>query len=79
MGKRKGSAKLKKYKIKTNKAAKKRFKITATGKVLYHSPGRRHLMSAKNAKKRRQARKVRQLTGPDVKDIKMLLQGQPGI
>ncbi len=79
MGKRKGSAKLKKYKIKTNKAAKKRFKKTATGKILFRSPGHRHLMSSKNSKRRRQARRWRLLMGPDVKDIQMLLQGQSGV
>ena len=79
MAHRKGSAKLKKYKIKTNKAAKKRFKRTATGKVLFHPPGHRHLMSAKNAKRRRQGRRARLMSGHDTKDILKLLQGQPGI
>ena len=34
----------------------KRFKITATGKVLRKSAGRRHLMQTKNAKRRRRLR-----------------------
>lgn len=39
--------------IKTKKAAAKRFKITAGGKVLRKSAGRRHLMQTKNPKRRR--------------------------
>jgi len=39
--------------IKTKKSAAKRFKITAKGKVLRLSAGRRHLMQTKNPKRRR--------------------------
>jgi len=39
--------------IKTRKAVAKRFKITATGKVLRSRAGKRHLLSTKNAKRRR--------------------------
>jgi large subunit ribosomal protein L35 len=39
--------------IKTKKAAAKRFKITATGKVLRSHAGRRHLAQTKNAKRLR--------------------------
>jgi len=39
--------------IKTKKSAAKRFKITARGKVLRNSAGRRHLCQTKSAKRRR--------------------------
>ncbi len=39
--------------IKTNKSASKRFKITAGGKVLRTSAGRRHLCQTKRPKRRR--------------------------
>jgi large subunit ribosomal protein L35 len=39
--------------IKTRKAVAKRFKVTATGKVLRSSAGKRHLLQSKNAKRRR--------------------------
>jgi ribosomal protein L35 len=40
---------------KTRKAAKKRFKVSANGKVRpYGKPGRRHLAGSKNRKKLRQ-------------------------
>ena len=38
---------------KTKKAVAKRFKITATGKLLRRKPGLRHLASSKNAKRKR--------------------------
>ncbi len=42
--------------IKTKKSAAKRFKITAGGKVLRNSAGRRHLMQTKGPKRRRNLR-----------------------
>lgn len=42
--------------IKTKKSAAKRFKITASGKVLRTSAGRRHLAQGKNPKRRRRLR-----------------------
>ena len=37
---------------KTKKSIAKRFKITASGKVLRRSPGKRHLLSAKTIKQK---------------------------
>ena len=63
-------------KLKTNKAAKKRFKITATGKVLFRPAGKRHIMSGKPSKRRRQKRRWRSFDGGhDAKDIRRLIQG----
>ncbi len=45
---------------KTNKAVRKRFKITGTGKVMRTSAGRRHLASSKKSKKRRQTMGTRE-------------------
>jgi large subunit ribosomal protein L35 len=42
--------------IKTRKSVAKRFKITGTGKVMRAHAGRRHLLSTKNAKRRRRLR-----------------------
>lgn len=39
--------------IKTRKSVAKRFKITARGKVMRMRAGKRHLLSSKNAKRRR--------------------------
>jgi large subunit ribosomal protein L35 len=38
---------------KTKKSAKKRFKITATGKVTFHGAGKRHLNGHKSSKHKR--------------------------
>ena len=42
--------------IKTKKSVAKRFKITASGKVLRSSAGKRHLLQAKSPKRRRHLR-----------------------
>jgi len=39
--------------IKTKKSVAKRFKITASGKVVASHAGKRHLLSGKSAKRRR--------------------------
>ena len=42
--------------IRTKKSVAKRFKITASGKVMRLSAGRRHLCQTKSAKRRRNLR-----------------------
>ncbi|MFI5460851.1 MAG: 50S ribosomal protein L35 [Isosphaerales bacterium] len=49
-------------KLKTHKGMKKRFKITATGKVLHKRCGSSHLMSHKSGKRVRRMRKTTALT-----------------
>jgi large subunit ribosomal protein L35 len=39
--------------VKTRKSVAKRFKITATGKILRSRAGRRHLLQTKSPKRRR--------------------------
>ena len=43
-------------KLKTNKAAKKRYSYTATGKVKRTKTNRRHLLSNRTTKQKRQLR-----------------------
>ncbi len=52
--------------IKTNKAASKRFKVTASGKVKRARAGRRHLLTGKNAKRRRSLGKGVMVDSTDV-------------
>ncbi len=47
-----------KNKIKTHSGAKKRFKITARGKVKYKKSGLRHLLTGMSSKKGRKLRKL---------------------
>lgn len=44
-------------KVKTRKAVKARFKVTATGKLLMSHPGKRHILTKKSSKRKRQLRK----------------------
>ena len=52
--------------VKTRKSVAKRFKITASGKVLFHGAGRRHLLQGKSPKRRRSLRKASVLAGTDL-------------
>ena len=60
--------------IRTRKSVVKRFKVTATGKVLFHGAGRRHLLQGKKPKRRRSMRKAA-LLGPT--DIYRVIQNLP--
>ena len=48
-------------KLKTRKGAAKRLKMTKSGRIKHGSPGRRHLLRRKDAKRRRQLRKSKVL------------------
>lgn len=41
-------------KMKTKKAVAAKFKVTGTGKLVHHHPGKRHLLTRKSAKRKRQ-------------------------
>lgn len=55
--------------IKTKKSVAKRFKITATGKVLRPHAGKRHLMQGKRPKRRRRLRRSGLVHRTDAKRI----------
>ena len=59
--------------IKTKKSAAKRFKITAGGKVLRSSAGRRHLAQTKVPKRRRNLRGTSAVDSTDEYRIKQNL------
>ncbi len=40
-------------KVKTNSSAKKRFKVTGTGKITYQKPFKRHILTKKSTKRKR--------------------------
>ncbi|MDQ6810176.1 MAG: 50S ribosomal protein L35 [Verrucomicrobiota bacterium] len=56
---------------KTRKAVAKRFKITGTGKVMRQQASRRHLLSSKSAKRKRQMAKSQEVHHTDTARIKM--------
>jgi len=57
-------------KLKTKSGAKKRFKITATGKVKAGVAGKRHRLMSHDAKYIRQNRGTKVLTDADAKTVK---------
>jgi large subunit ribosomal protein L35 len=59
--------------VKTRKAVSKRFRITGTGKVVFHGAGKRHLLQTKNSKRRRSLGKAKVLGSTDVYRIKQNL------
>jgi large subunit ribosomal protein L35 len=40
-------------KVKTNSSAKKRFNVTGTGKITYQKPFKRHILTKKSTKRKR--------------------------
>ncbi len=60
-------------KMKTKSGAKKRFKITARGKVLFTQAGKRHGMIKRTKKFIRQARGTSVLSDADTKIVKQFL------
>jgi large subunit ribosomal protein L35 len=60
-------------KTKTHSASKKRFRVTAGGKILRRKAFRTHLMEPKSPKRKRGFRKAGQVAKPDVKGVKKLL------
>jgi large subunit ribosomal protein L35 len=60
-------------KLRTKSGAKKRFKVTATGKVLSAQAGTRHGMIKRTKKFIRQARGTTVLSDPDTKIVTTFL------
>jgi large subunit ribosomal protein L35 len=55
--------------MKTKKAAAKRFKITATGKVMFRGAGKRHLLGHKAAKHKRRLGRAKLISKTHVHHI----------
>ncbi|HLE08814.1 MAG TPA: 50S ribosomal protein L35 [Thermodesulfobacteriota bacterium] len=60
-------------KMKTNKGTKKRFRITATGKIIRKKACTRHLLSAKSPSRKRRLRKAAVVEKANSRSIKRLL------
>jgi large subunit ribosomal protein L35 len=58
-------------KKKTRKAVVKRFKKSATGKILHKKPGRRHLAASKTRKQKRRLRQTVQAGGEIAKSLSL--------
>lgn len=60
-------------KMKTHSAAKKRFKVTATGKLRRRKAFKSHLLEHKSPKRKRGFRKPDDIAAADRKNVKRLL------
>jgi len=60
-------------KIKTNRAAAKRFKKTGTGKVVFSKSHGSHILTSKTTKRKRSLRKRRTIDRTNMKGIRLLL------
>ena len=60
-------------KIKTNRAAAKRFKKTATGKLKRNKAYKSHILTKKSTKRKRNLRKATIADGTNVKNMKKVL------
>ncbi len=60
-------------KKKTIKAAAKRFKKTATGKLKYHKAGSGHLLASKTRKRKRNLRGAETLSKTETKRVEGML------
>jgi large subunit ribosomal protein L35 len=62
-----------KMKLKTHRGAKKRFKVTATGKILRMHSGKRHLLGTKAPGRMRKLKKLTLVNAADRANVKLLL------
>ena len=62
-------------KMKTSRGAKKRFKVTGTGKILRRHAMRSHNLEKKSSKRRRGFRKSLGVAASDARGVKKLLRG----
>jgi large subunit ribosomal protein L35 len=60
-------------KVKTNSSAKKRFKVTATGKIMHQKSFKRHILTKKSKKRKRNMRKDGTVAKSHVDFVKRLL------
>jgi len=60
-------------KIKTNRAAAKRFKKTGTGKIVYRKSCASHILTKKTTKRKRSLRKGQLVDKTNKKTIRLLL------
>ncbi len=62
-------------KMKSNRGASKRFRVTASGKIKRHSAYHSHILTKKSAKRRRNLRQESQVSQADAPKVrKMILQ-----
>ncbi len=62
-----------KIKLKTHRGSRKRFKITANGKIIRMHSGKRHLLGTKKPKRMRKLKKLTLVNKADVARVMQML------
>ncbi len=60
-------------KIKTNRSAAKRFRVTGTGKIKRNKAYKRHILSSKGKKQKRHLRKATTVAAVEASNIRRLI------
>ena len=60
-------------KIKTNRGAAKRFSVTGSGKIKRNKAYKRHILSSKSKKRKRNLRKATLVAAVEAKNIRQLI------
>jgi large subunit ribosomal protein L35 len=60
-------------KLKTRKAASKRFRVTSTGKIMRRKAFKNHLLQHKTASKKQKLSKMAVVDESDVKNVRLML------
>ncbi|MBQ1457345.1 MULTISPECIES: 50S ribosomal protein L35 [Butyrivibrio] len=61
------------HKMKTSRAAAKRFKVTGTGKLMRNKAYKRHILTKKSTKRKRNLRQPALVDATSVKTMKKIL------
>jgi large subunit ribosomal protein L35 len=62
-----------KLKLKTHRGAAKRFKVTATGKIIRMHSGKRHLLGTKGPGRMRKLKKLTLVNKADLASVRQML------
>ncbi len=60
-------------KMKTNSSAKKRFSLTATGKIRRKKAFKSHILTKKSTKRKRDLTKITEINAADTRNVKHML------
>jgi len=60
-------------KVKTKSGAKKRFKVTGTGKIMHKSAFKNHILTKKETKQKRRLGKKSEVKASDMKNVRFML------
>lgn len=60
-------------KLKSNRGAMKRFKVTGSGKIKRHKAGKSHILTKKNRKRKRSLRAATLISAADARRVNKML------